>query len=149
LLLLNSGRAASAAPYLERAVVTAPNDAVSWNNLGAVRREMGEETEALAAFERALKINRSYSAARLNLANLLRCQGRLAYARPHYSFLLDRNANDALAVVNLGDLEALGGNFDAAFPLFCRKHFLGAKCAASGIASLAGRTFGGARISAN
>jgi tetratricopeptide (TPR) repeat protein len=124
LLLLNSGRAATAAAYLERAVVTAPNDAISWNNLGAVRREMGEEMEALGAFERALKINPSYSGARLNLANLLRCQGRLADARPHYRFVLERNANDALAVWNLGALEALGGNFDAAFALFCRKHVL-------------------------
>ena len=146
MLLLNSRRAANAASYLDRAVRVAPNDAISWNNHGAVLRELGDETAALKALSRALSINRSYSDARLNLANLLRCQGRLADARPHYRYELERNPNNALAIWNLGSLEGLAGDFDAAFELFARKHILEPNAKPPDLPRWGGEPLGGKRI---
>jgi Flp pilus assembly protein TadD len=51
-----AGRHAEAVAHFERAVATAPEDAVTWFNLGSARGNLGRHAEAAAAFERALAL---------------------------------------------------------------------------------------------
>jgi protein O-GlcNAc transferase len=52
--LLDEGRAMAARTHLQRAVAQGANEAEVWDNLGLAERRLGEDEQALLAFERAV-----------------------------------------------------------------------------------------------
>ncbi|NWF94978.1 MAG: tetratricopeptide repeat protein [Candidatus Thorarchaeota archaeon] len=63
-----------AIPLLERYVEIVPDDAKGWNNLGVVLREKGLVKRAIECFNRALRIDPHFEAARANIATAMKKQ---------------------------------------------------------------------------
>jgi predicted O-linked N-acetylglucosamine transferase (SPINDLY family) len=66
-VLLDERRAGAAREQLDRALALGARGAGVWDNLGLARRALGEEEEALAAFERAVAADPSLTPALANL----------------------------------------------------------------------------------
>lgn len=84
-VLLESGRAAEAIPYLERAARLAPADAGVQVNLGNARRELGHLREAEAALRRALELRPGLAAAHYNLGRVALAAGEWTRAREEFA----------------------------------------------------------------
>lgn len=114
-LLVDSGRAAEAVPFLERALAAQPRDpVVTLCNLGVAQAGLGRWDRVVACFERAAALRPNDAAVLCNLANALLEDSRPADAVARYRQAL--KLQPALAAVhgNLGHtLLALGQVDDA------------------------------------
>lgn len=81
---LESGKAAEAAQYLERAREAMPSHIHVLVNLGAAYRALGRLHEARLALEAALAVDRRFAIARNNLGNVLLDMGDRAGAKKEY-----------------------------------------------------------------
>ena len=100
--------------YARHAVVIAPDNAASWNNLGILLQQQGNRVQALQAYGRALALNPAYADAHYNLALLHQQSGALEAALASHRQALALAPTHAGASANLGVvLEALG-RFDEA-----------------------------------
>ena len=77
-------RLAEAEAHFREGLRGDPEDAITWNNLGGVMLESGDDPTAEAAFRRALTLNLDNRDARWNLALLLLRHGRYAEGWPAY-----------------------------------------------------------------
>jgi Flp pilus assembly protein TadD len=66
------GQSEEAFAEQKRALELDPQDADSWNNLGAMLARGGQNAAARAAFEHALQIQPDHAQAKANLARLVR-----------------------------------------------------------------------------
>ncbi len=88
--LKESGRAADAAPILERAIIAArkairlrPDDAGAHYNLGAALAGQGKVDEAVAEYRTAIRLQPDDAQAHYNLGNALRPRGRWTRPSPN------------------------------------------------------------------
>ena len=73
--LINKGEFEQAAKVLAEAVALDPGMAQAWNALGFAKMLLRRYDEALADFDRALKIDPDYANAQQNRASLMRILG--------------------------------------------------------------------------
>jgi predicted O-linked N-acetylglucosamine transferase (SPINDLY family) len=100
--------------FLSRAATLRPNDSVTHNNLGEVRRRRGALEEAAASYRQALALKPDFAAAHYNLANVLKMQHHLSEASKHYREAVRLQPNYSSAHYNLGNtLLELGTFADA------------------------------------
>lgn len=97
--------------------VTGDNDVAQFN-LGLVRRSEGRLDEALAHYERAVKIRPAYAEAQNNIAEILIANNQMADALPHLAEALQLRPDLVDANVNLGIARAAIGQLDAAEAAF-------------------------------
>jgi serine/threonine protein kinase/tetratricopeptide (TPR) repeat protein len=115
--LYAQGDFSAAIEVLERSATEAPNYALTWAHLGRAYttaaslafggREM--YARALAAYQKALKLNSSLINARIYMANLFTDTGRVEEAVPLMRGALENNRNSAEAHWELGYAYRFGG----------------------------------------
>ncbi|MBX9634832.1 MAG: tetratricopeptide repeat protein [Magnetospirillum sp.] len=96
--LASAGRIAEAEPLIRQFIGNNPRDPRGYYNLGKMLRTRGDQTAALEAFRRCVKLAPGFSAAHLNLANTLRSLGRASEAFAAYRRTMDMDP-DAFAAV--------------------------------------------------
>jgi len=89
-----NGRTEEAAPLLETAMRTAPDNAVLRYNLGNARRHLGDADAARALYEEALRIAPDLLEARYNLGQVLYLDRAHDAAAEQFDILLQANPND-------------------------------------------------------
>jgi cytochrome c-type biogenesis protein CcmH/NrfG len=109
-LLSSVGQNERALEMLRRAVAAAPDNAGTWNNLGAVLRENGRGSEATAAFQRALAIDPKHDRARVGLAQQMLASGSVEQARAMLEQVLAANPTLAEANYAMGQALELSGD---------------------------------------
>ncbi|MEB3332348.1 MAG: glycosyltransferase [Synechococcaceae cyanobacterium] len=80
-LLLQQGDPGAAASETEAACAAAPELALSWYNLGLIRRRLGDTGGAIEAYRRALSLNPEHPESHQNLAAALLLGGDIGGAR--------------------------------------------------------------------
>jgi tetratricopeptide (TPR) repeat protein len=88
----------------ERALACTSGNYIAHNNLGYDLAHQGRPAEAIAHYQKALKINPDFAEAHNNLGTALLNQGRLEEASEHYHQALDKDPAFAEAHNNLGVL---------------------------------------------
>jgi serine/threonine-protein kinase len=111
ILLKESGRAADAAPLLDRAVAAAraaiqlkSDDEAAHFNLGFALLEQGKFGEAVAEFGTSTRLKPKHAAAHINLGLALRQQGRLDEGEAEFRTAIRLDPDDAAAHHGLGAL---------------------------------------------
>jgi tetratricopeptide (TPR) repeat protein len=79
--LLAKGDAAGAVEQFRLATSLMASNAQAWNYLGVAAHQAGQGTQAVAAYQQAIRLNRDLVEARFNLGCLLEDQGKLAAAQ--------------------------------------------------------------------
>lgn len=95
------GELAQAAACIER-VVHLRKDPALWNNLGVMRKQLGETAAAQAAFREAAALQPGHPSACNNLGNLAREQGDIAQAETWFRQALAARPDYPEALNNLG-----------------------------------------------
>lgn len=110
---LENGRIAVAVDRLQAATRLIPTNANAWNYLGIACHSAGQISNAVVAYQNALRIDPDLSEVRLNLGSLQLEQGRFAEAKYEFTAYSLRRPGDpvgfkqlALAELQLGDLAA-------------------------------------------
>ncbi len=97
----------------ERAVAADPRYALAWANLGALRRDIGDDAGAETALRRALALDPRQRGALLTLAGLLRDRSDLAGAAQCFARAAELDRRDANALLQLAgtlaERDDLGG----------------------------------------
>lgn len=78
---INAGMAREAAERMQRVVGERPDGAEAWGQLGRARAALGQEDEAMAAFEQALALEPSERGAIRGVVEMLSARGRREEAR--------------------------------------------------------------------
>ncbi|AWI81610.1 glycosyltransferase [Parazoarcus communis] len=102
LLQTGEGQPAEAEGWLREAVRLAPDDAVSWSNLGLAQRARHEIGESIAAGRRAVALAPEWGQGWSNLGVALRDAGQLEEARTALLKALECDCECADAYYNLG-----------------------------------------------
>jgi len=122
-VLIRANRAAEAKEYLERAVQLNSNNpdyAEVYYNLGVASANRGQFDEAIAAFQKALKIKPDYAETRNNLGAALQARGRIDEALAQYRQALKIKPDYARVYYNIGTVLAGRRQFDEALAQFRR-----------------------------
>jgi len=114
LILLRGGLAAEALPYLQAANETAPNHPPILNMLGAAQKQLGQMTEARAAFEGALAADENFVDARLNLAQLDLDEIHTDSAARHFDAVLAQQPQNVTALAGRARAALLAQDFKGA-----------------------------------
>jgi tetratricopeptide (TPR) repeat protein len=101
LSLHRSGRYRAALHLYEQALAFDPQDPRLWNNIGAVRRALGEFQPAREALTRAIELDPRYSAAWVNLGVVLEALGERQEAALAFQTALGLDPGNPSASVNL------------------------------------------------
>jgi cellulose synthase operon protein C len=101
----------------ERWAEKRPEDPIPHNLIGSALMGKGANDLAEHAFQRALKLDPSYSSARLNLALVAIRRGDLKDAEQYYRAILDRSPGHADASVALARLSLASGAVEPAISL--------------------------------
>jgi putative PEP-CTERM system TPR-repeat lipoprotein len=117
-LKLRSGDIAAAKAGATRATELEPKSATAWNNLGAVLRAAGDAPGALAAFDRALALDKGHVDAIVSKAGLLALTGRDAEAVKTLDILKEGGLLDPRASYLRASLAARKGDSKAAQQAF-------------------------------
>ena len=113
-VLAAQGKTLEAISALEEATRLAPGLANGWNNLGQAYRAAGRLEDALAAYRRALSPGVGTGVIRRNMAATLLRMGRLQEALQEATLATRASPGDALAWVQLGEIEAALGHTELA-----------------------------------
>ena len=113
-LNLNEGKAAEAIPHLHTAEQALPDHPHVLNMLGVAHRQLGAETEARTALERAVALNGSFLDARINLGQLGLDYGRLEDAKKQFESALAVDPENSVALTGLARAQLLSHNYDKA-----------------------------------
>ena len=117
-IAFQTGRAAAALEYLDRATAAAPAVAAYRNNRGAVLQGLGRDAEAEAEFRKVLRLAPSNVEANFNLGNVLRGLGRPEESLACYKRAIALKPSYADAYNNMGNvLQRLGRIEEAAAAL--------------------------------
>ncbi len=123
--LKGRGRAADAAPILDRAAAAAraairlrPDDVNSHGNLGLVLDAQGKVDEAIAAYRTAIRLRPDYAEVHNNLGNALEDQGKVDEALAAYRAAIRLQPDLVEAHYNLGGVVAAQGKMDEAVAEF-------------------------------
>ncbi len=116
---LFAGNEASALHYFETAAKLAPEYTPTYANMGVVRRRLGDEEGALAAYHQALRIDVRQPVVLNNLAALYYTQGRVVEAQAAIRAAALREATPNLLIVR-GNIELVEGNHSQALRHFKR-----------------------------
>lgn len=88
-----------------------PDSWVAWYYLGCDAEQKGQHAEAMADFERALKVNPVDVVSKFELAGILARSGRLAEAEAHYRGVVSMSPRFTDAQINLGITLGLEGRW--------------------------------------
>ncbi|MCW4455626.1 tetratricopeptide repeat protein [Flavobacterium sp. MXW15] len=123
--LLQSGQCAQALPIAEALAQQAPQAADAWQLLGMCLADNGRQTQADAAFERALAllpgnamVSRNYGLSLAKHGKALRAQGQLDAAEPVLRKALALSPEQPSAWVDLGAVLRLLGRIDEALAAY-------------------------------
>jgi predicted O-linked N-acetylglucosamine transferase (SPINDLY family) len=97
-----AGRIAEAAAPLEKAVTLDPNYADAWNNLGIVRRAVGDFPAARTALERAAALKPGFAPTHNALGSVLKAMGDRDGALAAFRRAVEFKPDYAEALTNLG-----------------------------------------------
>lgn len=111
-----AGQFEAALTMLRALVAEAPQLARAWHEIGVLYALHGQLDDARTAFEAALERDPTLLAARMNLAEILRAEGKFGAALPHYrtvaaaagvdrSVQLAARKGAAISLIGLGDRE--------------------------------------------
>jgi protein O-GlcNAc transferase len=95
---------AEAAQAFEAALLLDPDHAITWNNLGNVRDELGDNAGSMAAYFEALRLEPGYVNAKTNLTNIAHKYGVQAYGKA--------DLGEALRLFEVAALNAPASNAD-------------------------------------
>ena len=109
LAYVRQGRLSDARERLEKVLVTSPDFADAWVELGNLQHKSGDYQRALHSYEQAVRIQPSIAGGHYNLGNLLLARGDLIQAVRRFEHALKLNPNFAMAHNNLAQAkEGLG-----------------------------------------
>jgi tetratricopeptide (TPR) repeat protein len=100
------------------AVDCSSDNFVAHNSYGLVLADLGRVEEAMAHFEKALRIRPGYAEAHSNLGAALAARGKFDKAMPHFQTALELRRDLAEVHYNLGVAWASGGQVEKAIPCF-------------------------------
>jgi len=109
-LLLRKGEYKKAQKILEEIVAQKPNEARALINLGIVYRNQGRLLEAIAVYQKAIKLNYKTFAAYNNLANVYLEQNEFSLAKESYLKAIESKPDYAEGYGNLGAFYQIKGN---------------------------------------
>jgi len=119
-MALNAGRVDLAEEYLSLAAVWQPSSAQLYDQLGYVRFLQGKQSDALAAFEYAVRLDATLASARNNLGVAYLQQNAPTSAVPHFKAAVELDPGNADAFANLGNAYLASGDFNSAASAFQR-----------------------------
>jgi predicted TPR repeat methyltransferase len=114
------GRSEEAVRLIERSLKLDPDRADYYSNLGIVRRDRLQLTEAIDACHRAIHLDPSHANAHNNLGVLLRAQGRVVEAEEAYRAAIRASPDHSDAYTNLGILLNAQKRTHEAVVCFCK-----------------------------
>jgi len=117
-LAYNARSFAQAQGLFREALKRKPDCLEALNGLGLSLVAQGQAKEAIREFKAALRLDRSFSAARVNLAVALANRGEIPAAMAEYRTALQLETNNVAARINLAKLLASQGKADQAIILF-------------------------------
>jgi tetratricopeptide (TPR) repeat protein len=109
---------AQAQGLFREAIKRKPDCLEALNGLGLALAARGQAGEAIREFKAALRLDRFFGAARVNLAVALANRGEIPAAMAEYRTALQLETNNVAARINLAKLLARQGNADQAIILF-------------------------------
>ena len=112
--LLNEGRYPEAVEQLRQAVQLLNTNAAAWNYLGLASQHAGEVTNAVQAYQQALKLNRDLVETHFNLGCLWLEQNRPDLAKAEFSAFTLRRWNSAAGWLKLGSAQLRSRELSAA-----------------------------------
>ena len=112
--LLDAGQYADAAQALKTATTLMPTNASAWNYLGLAYHRAGQVTNAAAAYNRALLLNRDLLEARFNLGCLRLEQNELDAAKLDFTAYTLRRSNAPEGWLKLGFAQLRASDSQAA-----------------------------------
>lgn len=95
-----------------------PNQAEAENNRGYALQNLSRHEEALAAYDKAIKLNQAYAAAWYNRGNLLQSMGRYDDAVSSYRQALALRPDHVDTCVNMGNALKSLGRYEDALPCY-------------------------------
>ncbi len=107
-----------ALPFMQKAVMLAPDDVEAHSNLGVIHQVLGRLQEAEASYRQAIQVRPDYVVAHGNLGILLEDSGRLNEACFSYQNVLQIMPDAVDAHCNLGNVLKKLGRFDEAVASF-------------------------------
>lgn len=113
-VLGQQGKFDEAVICLKKSTTLQNNVAVTHQNLGLVYLHKNMLPEARDSFEKALKINPNFTAARLELANTIQSGNNPAVSIPHYEIVLQQQPGMLPALINLSSAHLSVGDTDKA-----------------------------------
>jgi putative PEP-CTERM system TPR-repeat lipoprotein len=105
LLYVRQGNPQQAIEVAQKVVQRSPNDASTLNLLGVARVATGDRKGGRAAYEQAIKADRAFTPAQLNLGKLDLMEGNDAAARERFLAILSDRPKDAQAMYELAKVE--------------------------------------------
>ena len=103
--LLNEGQYPEAVEQLKQAVQLQSTNALAWNYLGLACHYAGDMTNAVQAYQQALKLNRDLVETHFNLGCLWLEQNRLENAKAEFSAFTLRRGNSVAGWLKLGSAQ--------------------------------------------
>jgi tetratricopeptide (TPR) repeat protein len=112
--LIEQGNYAAAAERLRTATSLLATNAQAWNYLAIACHHLGEQDEAVRAYQRALSLNHDLSEAHYNLGCLWLEQNKLEAARTEFTAYTLRRGNAPEGFLQLATVQARARDFTAA-----------------------------------
>ena len=122
--LLDRGDYAAAVAELKTATALLPGNAQAWNYLGVACQRAGQPDDAVAAYQRALTLDRDLLDAHYNLGSLWLEQNKPDAARTEFTAYTLRRSNEPDGWLKLGAAQLHTGDFIAAEKCFSTALFL-------------------------
>ncbi len=114
ILCKQMGRIDESIKLLKQSIITFPDFATAYSNLGNLFCELGNLKEAEFFLVRALELNPNFADANSNMGNILRVLGNLDEAEIYTRRAIEINPNFAYAYCNLGGILKDKGNLNEA-----------------------------------
>jgi tetratricopeptide (TPR) repeat protein len=120
LVYINTGRLDEAEQLAGYVTTMDPDNAEAYFNLGVIYDAKGQNSHALSAFLRSVRLRGDYDESRVNLANAYMKAGRLTEAREHLDAALEINPRSAHALHLLGNISRAEGDMAGALEAYTR-----------------------------
>ncbi|MEJ0091495.1 MAG: tetratricopeptide repeat protein [Limisphaerales bacterium] len=129
--LLERGDYAGAVEEFKTATTLLPANAQAWNYLGVACQQTGQPTNAIAAYQHALALDRDLVEAHYNLGSLWLEQNKPVDARAEFTAYTLRRGNDPEGWLKLGAAGLRSGELAAAEKSFATAYYLNTNNAAA------------------